>query len=128
MEGIKYRRIWQKERSSDFWKRIVNVHYSPQEWLESFRMSKVSFSELCNKLRNELKPKPQYLELRESLSVEKQIAVALYKLASTAEYRVVGNVMGIHKSTVKMCLYRVFNLRNSRDSTKKNFFLSEKVT
>jgi len=106
MEGIKYQRIWDLEKSSDFWKRIVNIHYTSIEWLESFRMSKVSFLDLCNKLRNELKPKPQYLKSREPLSVEKQVAVALYKLASTAEYRVIGNTMGIHKSTVKKCLYR----------------------
>lgn len=110
MEGIKYQRIWQLERSSDFWKRIVNIHYTPKEWLESFRMSKVSFLDLCNKLRNELKP--QYLKSREPLSVEKQVAVALYKLASTAEYRVIGNTMGIHKSTVKKCLYRVVKAIN----------------
>ncbi|XP_029171712.1 protein ALP1-like [Nylanderia fulva] len=83
-----------------------------EEWLESFRMTKLSFSELCNKLRNELEPKPQYLKPREPLSVEKQIAVALYKLASTAEYRVIGNTMGIHKSTVKKCVYKVVKAIN----------------
>ena len=31
---------------------------------------------------------------------------ALYKLASAAEYRVVGNVFGIHKSSVHNCLHR----------------------
>ncbi|CAL1678202.1 unnamed protein product [Lasius platythorax] len=61
-------------------------------------MSKDSFLELCDLLRGELEPKPQFLVSREAISVQKQIAVALYKLASTAEYRVVGNVMGIHKS------------------------------
>jgi len=30
-------------------------------------------------------------------------------LASCAEYRVVGNIFGIHKSTVKKCLYKVVN-------------------
>lgn len=112
MEGIRFRRIWQVERSSDFWKTIVNIHYTPKEWIESFRMSKSSFLNLCDKLRDELVPKPQYLEPREPLSVEKQVAVALYKLASTAEYRVVGNIMGIHKSTVKKCLYRVVRAIN----------------
>ncbi|XP_029154904.1 putative nuclease HARBI1 [Nylanderia fulva] len=112
MEGIRYQRMWQLERSSDFWKRILNIHYIPKEWLESFRMTKFSFSELCNKLRNELEPKPQYLKPREPLSVEKQIAVALYKLASTAEYRVIGNTMGIHKSTVKKCVYKVVKAIN----------------
>lgn len=58
MEGIRYRRIWQLERSADFWTRIVNVHYISYEWIESFRMCKTTFLELCDKLRDELKPKP----------------------------------------------------------------------
>lgn len=113
MEGILYRRsIWMKERSNDYWNRIVNVHYGPEEWFESFRMSKHSFDELCDLLRGELEPKMQALKPREALSVEKQVAVALYKLASCAEYRVIGNVMGIHKSTVKKCLYRTVRAIN----------------
>ncbi|CAL1678201.1 unnamed protein product [Lasius platythorax] len=112
MEGIRYRRIWQNERSFDFWNRIVNFHYTSKEWIESFRMSKDSFLELCDLLRGELEPKPQFLVSREAISVQKQIAVALYKLASTAEYRVVGNVMGIHKSSVKKCFYRVVKAIN----------------
>ncbi|XP_011174849.3 protein ALP1-like isoform X2 [Solenopsis invicta] len=111
-EGIRYRRIWQLERSSDFWKRIVNCHYTEKEWIESFRMSKESFIELCDMLRDELEPEPQFLMPREPISVEKQVAVALYKLASTAEYRVIGNAMGIHKSSVKKCLYRVIKAIN----------------
>lgn len=114
MKGIRYRRIWQNERSFDFWNRIVSVHYTPKEWIESFCMSKASFLELCNQLRSELEPKLQFLEPREAISVEKQIAVALYKLASTAEYRVVGNVMGIHKSSVKKCLYNVVKAINKK--------------
>lgn len=111
-EGIRYRRIWKLERSSDFWNRIVNIHYTPKEWIETFRMSKTTFLQLCNLLRDELEPLPQYLQPREPISVEKQVAVALYKLASTCEYRVVGNVMGIHKSSVKKCLYRVVKAIN----------------
>nr|XP_012215694.1 PREDICTED: putative nuclease HARBI1 isoform X2 [Linepithema humile]XP_012215695.1 PREDICTED: putative nuclease HARBI1 isoform X2 [Linepithema humile] len=112
IDGIRYRRIWMKERSNDFWHRIVNNHYTTIEWLESFRMSKDSFLELCNHLKAELEPKEQMLKSRDALSVEKQVAVTLYKLASCAEYRVIGNVMGIHKSTVKKCIYRVVKAIN----------------
>lgn len=40
------------------------------------------------------------------------MAIALYKLAICAEYRIVGNVFGVHKATVKKCLYRVVNAIN----------------
>jgi len=37
---------------------------------------------------------------RQELTIEKKVAVALYYLASCAEYRVIGNQFGIHKATV----------------------------
>lgn len=70
MEGIRYRRIWQNERSFDFWNRIVNFHYTSKEWIESFRMSKDSFLELCDLLRGELEPKPQFLVSRSYISTK----------------------------------------------------------
>lgn len=65
-----------------------------------------------DQLRVELEPLTQFLHPREPISVEKQVAVALYKIASTTEYRVVGNVMSIHKSSVKKCLHRVVKAIN----------------
>ncbi|KMQ84770.1 nuclease harbi1-like protein, partial [Lasius niger] len=54
----------------------------------------------------------QLLKAREPVSVKKQLAIALYKVASCSEYRVVGNVFGVHKSTVKKYLYRVMKAIN----------------
>ncbi|XP_011690000.1 PREDICTED: uncharacterized protein LOC105451331 [Wasmannia auropunctata] len=105
--GIQYRRIWTKIRSNDFWQRIVGEHFTPTEWLATFRMSKETFITLCDIIRGDLEPKPLFLKSREPLSVEKQVAIAIYKLASCAEYRIVGDVMGVHKSTVRKCLFRV---------------------
>jgi len=101
-----------KKRSNEFWESIVLHYYTDLEWLESFRMSKMSFLKLCDLLKNELQPKMQFLKAREPVSVKKQVAIALYKIASCSEYRVVGNVFGVHKSTVKKCLYRVIKAIN----------------
>lgn len=90
------RSIWIKERSSDFWDRIVHNHLTDKDWIESFRMKK-----LCLILKPDLEPKENPLQPRKPLSVEKQVALALYKLANTSEYRVIENVFGVHKSTVK---------------------------
>lgn len=87
-------------------------HYADSEWLESFRMSKTSFMKLCDLLEDELQPKMQILKAKEPVSVKKQVAIALYKVASCSEYRVVRNVFGVHKSTVKKCLYRVVKAIN----------------
>ncbi|KMQ84522.1 nuclease harbi1-like protein [Lasius niger] len=50
---------------------------------------------------------------RKPLSVEKKVAVALYYLASCCEYRVVGNVFGIYKSTVWKCMHAVIEAINT---------------
>lgn len=112
-DGIQYRRIWTKIRSDDFWERIVGKHFTKSEWLSTFRMSKKTFTILCDIIRTELEPKPLFLVSRQPLSVEKQIAIALYKLVSCAEYRVIGNVMGVHKSTIHKCLFRVTKAINN---------------
>jgi len=99
-----------KKRSHKFWESIVLNYYIDLEWLESFRTSKMSLK-LCDLLENELQPKMQFLKVREPVSVKKQVAIALYKVASCSEYRV-KNVFGVHKSTVKKCFYRVIKAIN----------------
>lgn len=81
--------------------------YSEAQWIQDFRVSKNVFQYLCEELRPYLMPKenPVWNNSRRT-PLEKQIAVALYKLASCAEYRVVGSVFGIHKSTVKKILHK----------------------
>ncbi|XP_039305175.1 protein ALP1-like [Solenopsis invicta] len=64
----------------------------------------------CDAVRRD--KKVGHLKAREPISVKKQVAVGLYKIASCSEYRVVENVFGIHKSTVKKCMYRVVNAVN----------------
>jgi hypothetical protein len=93
----RHRAMWMKMRSTHFWNEIVLNHYTDEDYLESFRMKKSSFEILCSKLAPALKS--HLTPVREPISVEKKIAVSLYKLASCCEYRVVGNVFGIHKST-----------------------------
>lgn len=113
LKGIRYKRtLWMAKRSNDFWENIVLKHYTDIQWIESFRMSKASFLQLCELIEKDLKPKETFLKPREPLTVQKQVAVALYKLASCAEYRVIGNVFGIHKSTVKKVIYNVVNAIN----------------
>ncbi|XP_060854937.1 uncharacterized protein LOC132932573 [Metopolophium dirhodum] len=97
--------MWMKNRSSDFWDRIVNSNFEEEDWLENFRMSKETFQLMCFKLNDFLKPSEN--AVRQPLSVEKKVAIALYKLASCAEYRVVASLFGVHKSSVHNCVYDV---------------------
>jgi len=73
-------------------------------------MSKQTFTYICETLHDELAPHP--LAFRPSLSVEKKVAIVLFKLATCSEYRVIGNLFGVHKSTVHTCVYQVCNAIN----------------
>lgn len=65
---------------------------------------------ICEKLRPHLETSSNYITI--PVSVEKKVACTLYKLASCAEYRVVGDVFGVHKSTVHKCFYQVVRAIN----------------
>lgn len=94
-------------RSENHWL-LMWAKYTEEQWIEDFRINKSVFSYLCEELRTILTPKANPIcNNRRTTSVEKQIAIALYKLASCAEYRIVGSVFGVHKSTVKKILYWV---------------------
>lgn len=58
-------------------------------------MSKETSQFMCVKLNDSLGPAEN--AVRQPLSVERKLAIALYKLASCAEHRVVASLFGVHK-------------------------------
>lgn len=91
---------WVKQRSSDWWNRIVQKHFTEEDWLSNFRMTSNTFKYICNRLRPHLLPKENYV--RQPL---KKVAIAIYKFASCAEYRVIANQFGTNKCVVHKCIY-----------------------
>ncbi|CAM4634261.1 unnamed protein product [Caretta caretta] len=63
--------------------------------------------ELCDLLSPALKRKDT--KMRAALTVEKQVAIALWKLAVPDSYRSVGNQFGVGKSTVGAAVLQVAN-------------------
>ena len=61
-------------------------------------MCKETFLYLCNEMRPEIEHKTTHL--RDSLTVEKRVAVTTWYLATTVEYRTLSNLFGIGRSTV----------------------------
>nr|XP_039248887.1 protein ALP1-like [Styela clava] len=98
------RRFWKKTRTSEWWDRIVNQHFGNEDWIENFRVSWSTFQYIVEQVRPYMSPKQNWV--RPPLPVEKRVAVALYKLASCCEYRVVANIFGIAKCTVHACVYQ----------------------
>lgn len=101
----KQRRMWKRKRSTEWWDVVVQ-NFDDEEWLENFRVRKGTFDFICDHVRGVLAPHPRpVIKQFHGLSVEKIVAIALYKLAHVAEYKVIGNQFGVHKSTVHNCVY-----------------------
>lgn len=97
------KRFWRKERSIDWWERIVKLHFTEEDFISNFRLSKTSFNFICFRLKKYLCSELNIV--REPLTVEKKCAIALYTLSSCAEYRVIANQFGTNKCIVHKCLY-----------------------
>ena len=48
---------------------------------------------------------PEASTVRQPVALQKRVAIALYKLASGGEYRVIANQFGVHKCAVKKMVY-----------------------
>lgn len=96
----KPRACWMRVRSRDWWNRIVLQEFCDQEWRENFRMSRRSFVKLCDMMKEVMSPAPDDMTVRPAIPLEMRVAIALYKLGSCGEYRLVANQFGVHKSTV----------------------------
>uniref|UniRef100_A0A8D0DHI9 DDE Tnp4 domain-containing protein n=1 Tax=Salvator merianae TaxID=96440 RepID=A0A8D0DHI9_SALMN len=91
------RRFWARPRSTEWWDRTVLETWDDEQWLQNFRMRKATFLELCARLAPALQR--QKTRMRIPLSVEKRVAIALWKLATSVCYRDVGNQFGVGRST-----------------------------
>lgn len=89
-------------------------YFEDEQWIENFRISRASFLYICDRLRPDLQPVEvdPNLRSRDPVSVEKKVAMTLYFLASGCEYRTVGNLFGVHKSTVCKHVHQVVRLIN----------------
>jgi hypothetical protein len=92
-------------RSTEWYNKTVLNDFSDEDWYENFRMKRENFFKLCSKLEHALAPASKTVE--EPLELTKKVAIAIYWLASTAEYRTIGNLFGVAKSTVHECVHQV---------------------
>uniref|UniRef100_A0A8C3T2E5 DDE Tnp4 domain-containing protein n=1 Tax=Chelydra serpentina TaxID=8475 RepID=A0A8C3T2E5_CHESE len=93
--------------STTWWDRIVLQVWDESQWLRNFRMRKGTFMELCDLLSPALKH--QNTRMRAALTVQKRVALTLWKLATPDSYRSVANHFGVGKSTVGVAVMQVSN-------------------
>ena len=61
-------------------------------------MSEETFLYLCNKLRNSITRTDT--TMRKAISTEKRVALTLWFLSTGSDYRTIGHLFGVSKSTV----------------------------
>ncbi|XP_065415196.1 uncharacterized protein LOC135973886 [Chrysemys picta bellii] len=97
--------FWVRETSTAWWDHIVMQVWDDEQWLQNFRMRKATFMVWCDELAPALQCKDT--RLRAALTVEKWVAIAIWKLATPDSYGLVANQFGVGKSTVGIVLMQV---------------------
>ena len=68
-------------------------------------MTKATFEILCDDLHPSFPD--QARSVREPLQLDHRVAIAVYWMASSAEYHTIANLFGVGKSTVHKCIHDV---------------------
>ncbi|CAM5160712.1 unnamed protein product [Eretmochelys imbricata] len=79
--------------------------WDDEQWLQNFRMRKAIVMGLCDELARALRCKDT--QMRAARPLEKNVAIALWKLATPDCYRSVANQFGVGKSTIGLMLMEV---------------------
>ncbi|XP_052415715.1 uncharacterized protein zgc:113227 isoform X1 [Carassius gibelio] len=93
--------VWSYPREHKWWDTIV-PEFTPEQFIQNFRVSRESFEYMCYRLKHVLERKNTNFRL--CLPVKKRIAIALWKLATGNEYRSVSQLFGVGVSTVFNCV------------------------
>ena len=100
---ITFRQIWALEWRefwfSNLWERRNDEKCITlrRQWKDDFRMSRQTFKSIVEVVRPRLQK--QNTQLRNTIPIEKRVAVAIWRLATGDSYRAVGGTFGIGKST-----------------------------
>ena len=77
---------------------MVNATFTSDDWLENLRMSKATFLYVCSELH--LAVEKNDTSMRKALPVEQRVALILWFLATGTDFRTIGHLFGVSKSTV----------------------------
>ena len=90
--------VWSMQRSSDWWRGVLDGLYGDGWWRENLRMTRDTFQMICDELRPYLER--QTTRFRQPVSVEARVAVTIWRLATNVEYRTIAGLFGLGRSTV----------------------------
>ena len=93
----KRKTMWVYPRPQFWFEQLVVNHYQDHLWREHFRVSRDTFEYICGLVGPQLIR--QNTILRQAITVEKRVSVALWRLATGNSYRTVGLTFGIGRCT-----------------------------
>ena len=92
------RRVRSYERSTHWWDHIVLETFNDTDCLENFWVSRATFLYICSELSSVVTK--QNTRFRKAISLKKRVAITIWVLATTVEYRTVGQLFGVARCTV----------------------------
>ena len=92
------RSVWCKQRSTGYWDAAKRGVFGESWWYENLRMSRRTFVQLCTELGPH--PRKQVTQMMLPVSVDEQVAVTMWRLATNIEYRTISALFGLGISTV----------------------------
>ena len=97
----RYKDLWMHDRSMA-WFDMVEESFNDEQWYENFRVRKETFVFILDKILLDI----TYTDttMRKAISPRRRLALTFYFLASTAEYRTIGNLFGVSVSFVCNCV------------------------
>ena len=98
------RRVWMLPRT-DHWYSLVQTKFSDKEWYKNFRVSKETFHYILSEIATTISH--QDTKFRKAVPAAKRLAITLYYMGSTAEYRTVANLFGVSSAFVCLCIKEV---------------------
>lgn len=98
------REVWMRPRSFA-WFDMVETSFNDEQWYSNFRVTSGTFKYVIDKICIDISH--QDTVMRKAVSARRRLAITLYYLASTAEYRTIANLFGVSVSFVCACIKEV---------------------
>ncbi|CAL9762187.1 unnamed protein product [Musa acuminata subsp. burmannicoides] len=101
-----HRRLWVKDRSSDWWDYYNHPDLPEDEFRRAFRMCRATFDFLCDELGSAVAKEDT--ALRAAIPVRQRVAVCVWRLATGEPLRLVSRRFGLgistcHKLVLEVC-------------------------
>ena len=112
------REVWMRPRSSA-WFEMVETYFTDDQWYENFRVTKGTFAFILSKINLDISHKDTVMQ--NAVPAKRRLAITLYFLASTAEYKTIANLFGVSAAFVCICVNEVCQAVRKRLPTVVSF-------